>query len=270
MLTLLTRKLAAHIRGTEDQPAVSSQDMSNAMDARIDSFVQNELSAFSCPVCYELMRSPRNAPVLLFPCGHSFCEQCISSHISHHQHMHSSSFGRSRSSPSCPCCREPIASRALNHALRELIERFLLSTSSTSSGVQRTSAPIPRPPPLCLSSSSQGQLRSAEMRFRILAAELDEALAEGDLLAKKSQTISKATAQLLEERGKLDGRLLLLQEERLLIDQHLDAQALRQRDTQQAGQAAQERALMLRGTLSSLQREVDGLRLLVQGVRPIS
>ena len=66
-------------------------------DARCDSYLQTELQTHTCPVCYELMAPPHKAPMLLFPCGHSFCKQCIDSHTA-------------RGANTCPYCREPVSS----------------------------------------------------------------------------------------------------------------------------------------------------------------
>ena len=44
---------------------------------KIESFLQNELQQHTCPVCFEPMLPPNKSPMLLFPCGHTFCDECI-------------------------------------------------------------------------------------------------------------------------------------------------------------------------------------------------
>lgn len=65
---------------------------------RRHSYLETELQTHTCPVCYELMAPPAKAPMLLFPCGHSFCAQCINAHLA-------------RGSNTCPYCREQVRSR---------------------------------------------------------------------------------------------------------------------------------------------------------------
>jgi hypothetical protein len=85
VLQKITQKLTHHIReeimreqlnSTLQEPALC-----NTLLSRIDDFVSSELTSFTCTICYELMRPPQHLPILLFPCGHTFCEQCINNHI---------------------------------------------------------------------------------------------------------------------------------------------------------------------------------------------
>ena len=59
------------------------------------SYLDTELQTHSCPVCYQLMAPPHKDPVLLFPCGHSFCAQCVDGHIA-------------KGHNTCPFCRAQV------------------------------------------------------------------------------------------------------------------------------------------------------------------
>lgn len=61
---------------------------------------------------------PKQAPILLFPCGHSFCTACIEAHVKHHKKSY------------CPICREPIQSKAVNFSLQQLIQNFVQQLGS--------------------------------------------------------------------------------------------------------------------------------------------
>lgn len=43
----------------------------------IGGYLAAELEQTTCPICYELMKAPKNTPTLLFPCGHTFCIECL-------------------------------------------------------------------------------------------------------------------------------------------------------------------------------------------------
>lgn len=105
------------------------------------------------------------------------------------------------------------------------------------------------------------------MRFSILSHQLDEQLAETERLRRRHQKVVQASQHLQSERDKLDAKLQLLQEERLLVDQHLHTQAFKQNEIREQEAAVEEQVRLLRGTLASLQAEMDKLRLLAQGVR---
>lgn len=43
----------------------------------IGGYLASELESTTCPICYELMQAPQHTPTLLFPCGHTFCIECV-------------------------------------------------------------------------------------------------------------------------------------------------------------------------------------------------
>ena len=52
-----------------------------AQGQRLEGFLATEIESHTCPICYELMRAPTHSPMILFPCGHSFCAQCLQAHM---------------------------------------------------------------------------------------------------------------------------------------------------------------------------------------------
>lgn len=103
-LNRLTEKLTKHIRnelnnqfmneGTTTPTSVinDSHNISNGkksgnsirdlMSQHMDLFLESELSTHTCKICFELMIPPIHTPILLFPCGHTFCKCCMDKHIS--------------------------------------------------------------------------------------------------------------------------------------------------------------------------------------------
>jgi len=76
-------------------------------------FLAAELEQTTCPICYELMVAPVHTPTLLFPCGHTFCVQCLNSHMTKN--------GRR----TCPFCRNSIESQAPNVLMQQLIDGYI-------------------------------------------------------------------------------------------------------------------------------------------------
>ncbi|CAG9460721.1 unnamed protein product [Pedinophyceae sp. YPF-701] len=79
----------------------------------LEGVLMREIESHTCAVCYELMVAPQRTPVLLFPCGHTFCQACLDQHLRVH--------GKN----ACPFCRKPVQSRAHNIALQQLIQAFV-------------------------------------------------------------------------------------------------------------------------------------------------
>jgi RING-type zinc-finger len=71
------------------------------IEVKMENYLRGELSSYVCKICYEIMSSPLRIPILLFPCGHTFCKQCIDSctkKVVSSSDTHTSQF-------SCPYCR---------------------------------------------------------------------------------------------------------------------------------------------------------------------
>ena len=79
-----------------------------------EAFIDAELETNSCPICMELMEPPVKAPIMLFPCGHTFCKECVTRHTA-------SSRG---SKLTCPLCRGAVQSQAPNISLQNVISRL--------------------------------------------------------------------------------------------------------------------------------------------------
>ena len=62
----------------------------------------------SCSVCLEQYMRDINPPMNRNPCGHTFCQPCITRWM--------------RTSRSCPECRGPITNTVLNRSLLDMIE----------------------------------------------------------------------------------------------------------------------------------------------------
>lgn len=99
ILQQITQKLTSHIREEiikeQINQSLQEKDVCTMIVSRIEDFVSNELSNFTCPICYETMVAPDHLPMLLFPCGHTFCDKCINQR----------SNPKASAMKTCPYCR---------------------------------------------------------------------------------------------------------------------------------------------------------------------
>ncbi len=72
--------------------------------------------------------------------------------------------------------------------------------------------------------SYSSQLRSCEMRLRILQSELEDSIQEKESVSKRKIKLSQATEHLENERVKVNEKIQLLMEEKNLIEEHLNKQ----------------------------------------------
>lgn len=117
-LSRLTEKLADRIRDEIRKEVLQSNTLSTdqsvareAIEARMESYLRSELSNYVCKICYEVMQAPDRTPILLFPCGHTFCKNCM-------DHCN-------KDKVSCPYCRAKVQSSAINQSLKDLIDQFV-------------------------------------------------------------------------------------------------------------------------------------------------
>jgi Zinc finger, C3HC4 type (RING finger). len=73
----------------EGMPSLSASDLVNALTEKITSKMPNshqkniekaiagEVETNTCSICFELMLPKIHSPILLFPCGHTFCKECV-------------------------------------------------------------------------------------------------------------------------------------------------------------------------------------------------
>lgn len=99
-LNNLTSKISLKLRDEVIEQELNHKLNDNHIKTKLlksmDEYLETELSSFNCQVCYEVMRPPDHLPILLFPCGHTFCEKCLKEHL------------KVRTKPeqqTCPYCR---------------------------------------------------------------------------------------------------------------------------------------------------------------------
>lgn len=198
-----------------------------AKDAQqLESHLSSELEQTTCPICYELMQAPVNTPTLLFPCGHTFCVQCLESHCKKNHRR------------TCPYCREKIQSQAPNVLLQQLIEGFAEKKKACAKDMARAPAVVQPEPEqdrslAVLENCPEGSRASVEeyrrewkmlnMRWKIYENEARDCEKEISQLGSKKASSKLVRKHLSAEMADARHRLLLVQQEIELIEQQVSA-----------------------------------------------
>lgn len=111
----ITNRLRAEIKQELKHEKVVDGIVQQRSGADLGKHLARELESHNCPICYEMMLPPRRQPLLLFPCGHTFCKVCMDNHNSR------SNAGKASK---CPVCRTTIDTVAPNLSLQQIIESF--------------------------------------------------------------------------------------------------------------------------------------------------
>lgn len=280
ILSQLTERIASRLKAElRNEASQSLYDDKTKLDVstKIESFLQNELQQHTCPVCFEPMLPPQRSPLLLFPCGHTFCEQCIG---------HQKKVGKHQ----CPFCRSNIESVAVNHSLRQLMETFLNKKEAVESGKETLRAfdHSRHPPGYGGASATAGNRRGVEsgapdgdrgaeylqkcralkLRGRILKNELEDTRNECARLDKQQRSAEYVMSTLEREEADAKKKLDVAQRALDLVRRHKAEQIDKMDQVKQAKAEATQKIKLIETTVATIERDADKAYVLLQNYRP--
>ena len=240
VLERVTQKIAERLQvEVRQEMAKSAAAPGGEVHAALESHLENH----ACSICYEVMCAPRR-PTLLSPCGHTFCSVCLEKVLA-------------QRNASCPQCRTPVASSAVNFSLQTVIDNFV----ATRQALARGDAP-PRGAARPMAAAPEAvdyaeQHRQLSVRCRVLETQRDEASAEVAAATKARATADRVLAHLREEESAARARLKVLEEQ--VAEQLQRCGEAAARDL-----SAAEQLELLERTLAPLQVEREKAELLAR------
>eukprot|EP01023_Acetabularia_acetabulum_P007826 TRINITY_DN1341_c0_g1_i1.p1 TRINITY_DN1341_c0_g1~~TRINITY_DN1341_c0_g1_i1.p1 ORF type:complete len:311 (-),score=38.96 TRINITY_DN1341_c0_g1_i1:153-1085(-) len=232
---------------------------------KYERFLAAEIESHTCPICYELMLAPINAPVLLHPCGHTFCKVCVSRHRTTH------------SKDRCPCCRESITAQAPNISLQQLIQNYIIKKKSSGDKFSdhRLEDDSTDENEQCQNYNGAAfaddkihhirrDLQMKEMRARVMETELislqDQKIKNQTELDGTQSQFDQFSMQLQN----LDEQVQKLQEQRQQTKQSQQDISSRLDGFIQERRELEERSVLISGVLMSLQEEMNLLKVVME------
>eukprot|EP00658_Telonema_sp_P-2_P041459 TRINITY_DN29657_c0_g1_i1.p1 TRINITY_DN29657_c0_g1~~TRINITY_DN29657_c0_g1_i1.p1 ORF type:complete len:274 (-),score=43.88 TRINITY_DN29657_c0_g1_i1:365-1186(-) len=165
----ISDRLRQELRVEMRREALSVDDEKAAIGTKVEEMLNEDLSANTCLVCYELMVPPDRAPMMLFPCGHTFCAACLN--------RNQRERGRQ-----CAYCRRKIEYQAVNHSLQTMIEAFIEKRNRLGEenivaklGDRASAPPAASSHPPASASYYKDQHNALRVRMRVLEGEAREA-----------------------------------------------------------------------------------------------
>jgi len=101
ILNALADSVAERLKATLHPPASSKQGKQNANEHN-----ESAIASHLCPLCEKHMTGRRHTPMAAIPCGHTYCQTCISD------------------CKKCPTCQTVVRSTAVNTVLQGIIKDF--------------------------------------------------------------------------------------------------------------------------------------------------
>ncbi|BBN15761.1 hypothetical protein MPTK1_7g00570 [Marchantia polymorpha subsp. ruderalis] len=204
-----------------------------------------EIESNTCPICFELMKSPDYPPIVLSPCGHSFCAKCLSVHVG------------SQRKKLCPYCRQKIASTAVNLSLQRLIDSFVNLQDR-----RHHIAQADHDKELFLD-----RLSAAETRSCILRNELAEALERRKKLESDKTHINILHGQLQHKQAEAREILRRVTSENEAIDREIQLIECQREDVQKLVDEENAKTALVESSLRELITECEKYRLFLLNQR---
>ena len=230
----ISDRLRSEIRDELEREATEMEQSraagrSDAAD-RVERHLMGEMASQTCPICMELMLSPRT-PMLLFPCGHTFCTQCIESSMSA-----KGGAGRNK----CPYCRATIESKAPNITLQHLVRSFVEKRSAVATDPSSEASPRSTSRgdaegglgvPASEAARHRREYRLLDMRWKILRNERADIAMEAEVVGGKEAAALLALEKFVAEEARIQDRLASLRAELELVQRHQRQQQQRLDDS---------------------------------------
>lgn len=191
----------------QKMPEFNSADMVNALtdklvsqlpatQKKIEKNIADELETNTCSICFELMLPKEHSPILLFPCGHTFCKECLDENL------------KKTGRKICPWCRAKIKSTAVNLSLQNLIVAY---AKQKDVFVKEENVN---------EQNYLSQLENYRLRCRLLENERESVRSELGGLQLNIEQSERLSQQLKGEEEKALARLRAAEEEVELVRKH--------------------------------------------------
>eukprot|EP00744_Colponema_vietnamica_P018786 GILI01026528.1.p1 GENE.GILI01026528.1~~GILI01026528.1.p1 ORF type:complete len:416 (+),score=60.60 GILI01026528.1:46-1293(+) len=267
----LTEKIAERLKNElKEELMRENQLIDQSIDQvskQMQQMLTSELQSHSCPICFEIMRPPEQAPILLFPCGHSFCARCITQHAQTNRNT-------------CPYCRERVDSMAVNRSLQAVIESFLAKQTALRKSTPATAASLSAPTvslpslsgsdndPKSIAENYVREYRMYDMRCRVLLNERQDTEELVRQYESKSRSMKMVMSHLQKEEAEVLAKLEQIQAELALVRSHITDQEKKISEITEEENKAKQNLDLVNSTLDPLLSEREKARVMIQSFAP--
>lgn len=219
LLVKITEKLAQSLKQKYQREDHTTRQTSNVSDGGEES--EELVGTHCCGICYEVMLPPERTPMVLAPCGHTFCKRCLQAH---------------RAMSVCPYCRSRVQHVAENQALKSLIqmvhEARSKATDSAPAAADATCAggktkdSGAAEDADAVQSKYAEQLELCEFRHKVLSDELVAVRRELEDAQVKKAAVKRSVDHLRAERTRIEDQIEALREQLNLLVSHLEVKLI--------------------------------------------
>lgn len=231
-------------------------------EIRFEKTFAREMESHTCPICFEMMLPPNNPPMILFPCGHTFCKGCI---IAVEKNTHNPN-NRNK----CCLCKGKFVQKAVNIALQNLIciftdNRQLLTSNLIEEELEKVEE---KKESIGLNNVEyENRLRDQDLRLRIMVDEKQKMEIEVQSLKTNLYSVKENQLVYKEKSAKVEKKIKQYTEQQDVLENYIVSGS--QQITDKEGQilSLDEKVCLLKDTISSLETERIKVNLLQQELK---
>lgn len=247
LLTEITLKLSEKLQSELSQ---SKEKKLKKNDYQMEKTISKEIETNTCPICYDLMVPPKNSPILLFPCGHTFCKNCV---------MHN---GTTKQISKCPCCRAVVKSSALNISLQNLIcvftnNKHLIDQNDSEEQKQDQKKGLG-------DESFKDNLKLCKIRCKILRDEMGEIIRKNQSLEENLVSQQGFLNKLYNEKKDVIEKIEKMNKELQLINNFIDENEANMSGLEKEVSENYSKLNLIQESLGPIEREREKYELLVR------
>ena len=248
LLTEITLKLSEKLQNELNNNRKCNENRDN----RLEKNLSKEIETNTCPICYELMVPPRNSPILLFPCGHTFCKSCVGTNNKNVQ--------------KCPCCRAAVKSSALNISLQNLICTFTNNKHLLEKYGER-SEDEPSQNKVESNETFANNLHLCKVRCKILKEEKTELIENTRKVESKISSQQKVIYTLYDEKKGVEEKIAKMKKELDLINDFIDKNEQDLHIMEQERETSLKKIDLIQMTLVPIEQEKQKYELLTKSLK---
>lgn len=213
-------------------------------EAHLGKTFANEMESNVCPICLELMIPPKNRPMLLFPCGHTFCSHCLSV------------AEKINGNKKCSLCKKNYSHSAINIALQNLICLFTDNRQHINDiSDNRAHDEEKHSKDETQTLFYKEKLGQLDMRLGLLKTTLTDSKTSIDQLKNHLESTSSAEKIMRVEKIKAEEDIERAQAHLRLVEQQLEEFRSKKEKLKQNIEVESERITVLQETIEGLQEE---------------
>lgn len=226
-------------------PKKADPEVTIVRKTKLTSQLTSQVASQKCGVCLDLMIPPKKCPILLFPCGHTFCKQCLT------LHKENNNF--------CPSCRTEFVSEAVNQSLKQVMEAYACTLDYSQQEAEEEAEDADR----MHEQDQQQQMRDLEsfiLRKAILTREKDNIKRQDQDILNAVEKLKREEEVFVGEKDDLIAQIDAIRQKVAQVEERINGKQQQQKRVLKSRTKLEEKTKLIDNTITSLQEDMEKIK----------